>query len=36
MKLTVEMTGANPDALKRWMLGVDRIEVVPSNTLATE
>jgi putative heme-binding domain-containing protein len=29
IKLTFEMTGANPGALKRWMLGIDRIEIVP-------
>ncbi len=30
LKLTLEMTGANPAALKRWMLGIDRIEIVPN------
>jgi hypothetical protein len=29
LKLTFEMTGANPAALKRWMLGIDRVEIVP-------
>ncbi len=31
LTLTFEMTGANPVALKRWMLGIDRIEVIPRN-----
>ncbi len=35
VKMTIEMTGANPDALKRWMLGVDRIEIVPSSSTAS-
>ena len=29
MNVTIEMTGTNPLALKRWMLGIDRIEIVP-------
>ena len=31
-KLTLEMVGANPNALKRRMLGVDRIEMTPSSS----
>ena len=32
ISVTLEMTGANPAALQRWMLGIDRIEFVPQGT----
>lgn len=32
MKLSLEMTGSNPLAIQRWMLGIDCIEIVPTST----
>ncbi|MDA9777856.1 c-type cytochrome [Rubripirellula sp.] len=29
LEVEIEMVGANPDAIQSWMLGIDRVEVVP-------